>query len=61
MSKSVTAKIQYPPNLDESLLWQPLIHVTWTTKVLGVVDDLFMETYLNTTADPMYAVVNVQS
>lgn len=61
IGRSIVGKIQYPKGLGTSELWQPFIHVTWTSKTLGFVDDVFIETYLNTTADPMYSVVNIQS
>ena len=59
VERNPTSKVQYPPNLGGSLIWQPFIHITWTTQRLGIIDDVFVETYLNQTADPIYAVVNV--
>lgn len=43
VDRSLIAKFQYPKkNLDESDSWQPFIHVTWTTSLLGVIDDMFI-------------------
>lgn len=62
-SRSIKNKLQYPNprDLSGSVEWQPFIHMTWTSAFFGFVDDVFIETYLNTTADPMYSVVNIQS
>ena len=60
-AKSILGKIQYPPNLGGQTVWQPFIHITWSSKTLGILDDVFMETYLNETAVPVYSVVNIQS
>jgi uncharacterized protein (DUF1499 family) len=43
------------------MLWQDFVHITWSTQTLGVIDDIFIQTYLNETADPMYSVLNIQS
>lgn len=59
--KSILGKIQYPPNLGDQEVWQPFIHMTWSSKTLGILDDIFMETYVNETAVPVYSVVNIQS
>lgn len=61
LGKSVPGKIQYPPLLDAATEWQPIIHVTWSSEYIGSIEDMFIETYLNDTANPTYAVVNIQS
>lgn len=61
IERSILGKIQYPPDLSSSMLWQDFVHITWSTQTLGVIDDIFIQTYLNETADPMYSVLNIQS
>lgn len=38
-----------------------MIHITWSSHFIGSIDDVFIETYLNETANPTYAVMNLQS
>jgi len=59
IEKSVTAKIIEPKDLWSSDEWHDFIHVSWSSKTLGLIDDVYIETYLNKTANPFYSVVNM--
>ena len=61
VSKSIVAKLIHPKTLGESTEWQEFIHLSFTTKVLGITEDMYIRTYLNETADPLFAVVDAQS
>lgn len=61
VEKSVAGKLISPKDLWGSTEWQPLIHLTWTDHLWGFMNDVYIETYLNKTADPLYAVINFQS
>jgi len=41
------AKLQSPSNLSSLTGYQDLIHVTFTSTVLGFIDDMYMKTYLD--------------
>ena len=61
VEKSITAKIIEPEGLWASPEWHDFIHISWTGKTLGLIDDVYLQTYLNKTAVPIYSVVNMQS
>jgi hypothetical protein len=58
VDRSLVAKFQSPHNgIYQNTDFQPFIHVTWTTGLLGVIDDMFLQTYKS--GD--YAVVDLMS
>ena len=61
IEKSITGKIMEPKDLWSSTEFQDLIHISWSSHSLGLIDDVYIQTYLNKTADPFYAVMNIQS
>ena len=61
VEKSVAAKILEPKDLWSSTEFQDLIHISWSSHSLGLIDDVYIQTYLNKTADPFYAVMNIQA
>lgn len=44
IDKHAAAKLQSPKNLESATNFQDLIHVTWTSAVLGVIDDMYIQT-----------------
>lgn len=53
------ATLQYPLDLEKLTTYQDLIHVTFSSTLLGFIDDMYMQTYYNATA--RVTVVNIMS
>ena len=59
-AKSVRgANLQTPKNLETLSSFQDLIHITFSSDILGFVDDMYLQTYYNSTANE--TVVNIMS
>lgn len=53
------ASLQSPADLEKQTTFQDLIHVTFSSTLLGFIDDMYMQTYWNATA--AVTVVNIMS
>jgi hypothetical protein len=58
-ASSVGATLQSPSDLEHQTTFQDLIHLTFSSTVLGFIDDMYMQTYWNATA--AVTVVNIMS
>ena len=61
IDKHAAAKLQSPKSLSSQTNYQGLIHVTWTSALLGVIDDMYIETTPNADLSPDLIVVNIFS
>lgn len=55
------ADLKYPKTLKELQDFQDFVHITWTSPVLGIMDDMYIQTYLNTTTSANFTVMNIMS
>ena len=59
VQKSVTGKLMYPKTLWGATEWQDFIHLSWSDGFWGFVDDVYIRTYMNHTANPVFSVMDI--
>lgn len=53
------SKLVVPKDLSSLTDWQDMIHVTFTSSIFGFIDDMYMQSYFNATAEK--SVLNIMS